>query len=395
MVSALLQEDFSFSEVFEVLVEAVPNLSTSSQELVRSVAEKLLSMRSEPGCSSRLATWTHVSTPRAALLDVHFDADHARSVWTIAGDPVGVVEMVVALADSVLEGIDLRSHRGVHPRMGAVDVVPFVPLGTRGMLGDGSGVAARVDDGGGAGGSGGGKGETLSEGGNGGASGSGNEGVPGGDGRRSAPAQWARWASRRFAEELWYRHRIPSYFYGRAATAPSRSELPAVRRRFEDLAVEISRGWIPDVGDPVAHPRWGAAAVGVRDPLVAFNVVLATSEIEPARRIVAELRRMREEGALPGLRALAFYLQSRERSQVSMNLTRPEEVGVEAAFSAVESLADREGVGIEGAEVVGLAPRVAIEGCSRRLLEFCPDLEGRSLEDRLIDAGLTSASPPS
>ncbi len=365
-----MHKDFSFSEFSEVLLEVVPNLSTPSEELVRSVAEKLHSMPSQPGSSPRLSTSTRVPAPRAALLDVHFDPDHARSVWTIAGDPVGVVEMVVALVDSALEGIDLRSHRGVHPRMGAVDVVPFVPLGTRERIGGGGGV---------------GVGAPASE----------TGGNAGRGGRSSAPARWARWASRRFAEELWYRHRIPSYFYGRAATAPSRSELPAVRRRFEDLAVEISRGWIPDVGDPIAHPRWGATAVGIRGPLVAFNVVLATSEIDPARRIAAELRRMREEGVLPGLRALAFYLQSRERSQVSMNLTRPEEVGVEAAFSAVESLADREGVGIEGAEVVGLAPRAAIEGCSRRLLEFCPGLEGRSLEDRLIDAGLTSDSPPS
>lgn len=332
MSTASKRNDFQLPEVDGVLLEAIPNLSTDSADLVDSVRVRMSAGsdgRSDVGNSKGAAVG------RAVLLDVHFDTDHARSVWTLAGDPPGIVAMIDRLVAYSLDGIDLRRHAGEHPRMGAIDVAPFVPLAG---------------------------GETAS--------------------------RWALWAARRFAEDLWFDFGIPSYFYGKAATRPDRAALPRTRKPFENLAGEIARGWLPDVGDPIVHEKWGAAAVGVRGPLVAFNVVLNTGEMAPARRIATEIRRMRAGGSLPGVQAKAFYLKSRGRSQVSMNLTRPAEAGVEAAFQAVLSSADRDGVGVEGAEVVGLAPAAALEGSSRRLLELCPDLEEHSLEDRLRRIGL-------
>jgi glutamate formiminotransferase len=322
------RRNFTFSNPDRVLLEAIPNLSTDSAELVEATRQCL--QDSLVAQNSDQTAALDAGFQPAALLDVHFDIDHARSVWTLAGNPPGLIRVLIRLAESVLKDIDLRAHRGEHPRMGAIDVVPIVPL-------------SEGDDAG----------------------------------------RWALWAARQFAEDLWFRFRIPSYFYGRAATRPDRVALPETRKPFEELQVAIADGWLPDTGDPVVHERWGATAVGVRGPLVAFNVVLETEDLEPARRIASELRRMRKEGRLPGVMALPFSLKSRGLSQVSMNLTEPEAAGVEAAFSAVLSLADREGVGVGGAEVVGLAPQVALEGCSRKLLELCPDLVGRSLEDRL------------
>ncbi len=328
------RNDIDFSSAARVLIEAVPNLSTADASLVEELRRQFADNLKSPAGERRGWEWS--GPGKADLLDIHFDRDHGRSVFTIAGDPPGVVDRLTLLAREALGGIDLRRHQGVHPRMGAIDVAPFVPL-------DQSDVGHR----------------------------------------------WAFWASRQFAEVLWCEFGIPSFLYGRSATRPDREELPGVRKPFERLAEAIAGGALPDVGDPVAHPRWGASAVGVRQLLVAFNVVLANSEIEPARRIAREIRRMRKQGELPGVRAMAFFLRSRDRAQVSMNLTEPAKAGVEAAFSAVLSLADLEGVGVEAAEVVGLAPEVALRGSSRKLLEFCPDLYQHSLEDRLRRSGLS------
>lgn len=332
MITTSKRSEFTFSAVDEVLLEAVPNLSTHSAGLVDSVRERLVGAPQEQTLD--VAAGKCPPVERAALLDVHFDGDHARSVWTIVGNPPGIIGMLGRLASLALEAIDLRRHVGEHPRMGAIDVVPVVPL-----AGD------------------------------------------------EAAARWALWVARQFAENLWAGFGIGSYFYGRAATRRDRAALPDTRKPYEQLPEEISKGWLPDTGDAVVHPRWGACAVGVRGPLVAFNVVLGTPEMQPARRIAAELRRMRADARLPGVRAAAFYLTSRDRAQVSMNLTRPAEAGVEAAFEAVLSLADREAVDVEAAEVVGLAPRAALEGCSRRLLELCPDLAEHALEDHLRRCG--------
>lgn len=424
--------DFALPAVDRVWLEAVPNLSTDSAAMVDSILaelEQALGGGAAPSSTGLAREATDVvatvadirldrkaATPTpavetdaiAAVLDVHFDPDHQRSVWSIAGNPSGIAFAVYCLASVSLDKIDLRQHDGVHPRMGALDVVPIVPLcistspGVEAEEGL-AGTAADPFDPGDSGQEGSVRKASLEEGAPKGAllevlrgSASSEAGAletlrPG----QSAVLMWALWAARHIAEELWSYFGIPSYFYGAAATCREREQLPNTRKPFESLDEEIAKGWLPDVGDPIAHPRWGAAAVGVRPPLVAFNVVLATADIGPARRIARQLRQMRAEGKLRGVMAMGFPLPSRGRTQVSMNLTRPEEVGVEAAFSAVLSLADREGAGVEAAEVVGLAPRASLEGHSQRLLELCPDLLDHSLEDRLLQCGLPMIDSPS
>lgn len=316
-----------------LLVEAVPNLSIGDPGTVASVTDQL-------------KRELHRAGMLASVLDVHVDPDHQRSVWTIAGSIRDVVSALGLLFSTTLPLIDMRSYNGVHPAMGAVDVVPLVPLETRETP---EGLTAVFP---------------------------------------LAPPPDVFVASRLVAEYLWSRFRIPSYFYGIAAVSYRRVELPEVRRKFSELASDIERGHLPDVGDPVLHPRWGATAVGIRRPLVAFNVVLESTDLELGRAIAREIRRRRETGELEGVRALAFFLPSKGRVQISMNLTRPESRGVAAAFEAVRREADRAGVDLHSAEVVGLAPRDALAGSSQRLIELCPSLKEACLEERLMASGL-------
>lgn len=320
-------------ELAVLFVEAVPNLSIGDPGTVASVTAQLQRELDRGGML-------------ASVLDVHVDPDHQRSVWTIAGDTRDVVSALEILFSTTLPLIDMRFYNGVHPAMGAVDVVPLVPLETR-KTPEGSTVAVPLP-----------------------------------------PPPDVFVASRLVAEHLWTRFRIPSYFYGIAAVSSRRVELPEVRRKFSELAAHIERGHLPDVGDPVAHPHWGATAVGIRRLLVAFNVVLESTDLVLGRAIAREIRRRRETGELGGVRALAFFLPSIRRVQISMNLTRPELQGVAVAFEAVRHEADRAGVDLYSAEVVGLAPRDALAGSSQRLIELCPSLKEACLEKRLLASGL-------
>lgn len=228
------------------------------------------------------------------VLDVHSDPDHNRSVLTLAAGEPALGDALVAAGLAAQAGIDLRDHRGVHPRLGAIDVVPFVPLGATGM-----------------------------------------------------PA--AGRASLAFARRLWNEAGIPSFFYGEAS--PERRSLPEVRRRaFRDLA--------PDVGGPQPHYSSGATAVGVRGPLVAYNVNLATTDLDKAAGIAAAVRE--SGGGLPHVRALGLSLASRGITQVSMNLTDPLATGVREVFGALRRLAEERGVEVLESEIVGLVPRDAL-----------------------------------
>ena len=364
---------FGFSAADRVWLEVVPNLSTNSAAFVDSVRADLERSLAAGVYGGKGFRNSGQIGNVVAVLDVHFDPDHQRSVWSIAGNPPGIVFAVVQLAALALDRIDLRNHSGVHPRMGAVDVVPVVPLRIAALHDQDLGPSHGPDSP-----------ETR-------VSQSAREDRTTTD----LEGMWALWAAREIAQRLWVDFGIPSYFYGAAATCSARESLPRIRKPFERLEEEIGRGWLPDVGDPIAHPRWGASAVGVRSPLVAFNVTLATCALDPAKRIAVQIRRMRDEGELEGVMAMAFPLPSRGRVQVSMNLTLPGKAGVEAAFSAVLSLADREGVDVEGAEVVGLVPRAALEGHSQKLLELCPDLFEHVLEDRILQCGLQVADSAS
>jgi glutamate formiminotransferase len=227
----------------------------------------------------------------AQILDLHADRDHNRSVLTVAAGELALANALVAAGLAAQAGIDLRDHTGVHPRMGAIDVVPFVPLNAA-----------------------------------------------------SIPA--ARRASLAFAHRLWEEAGIPIFFYGEASL--ERRCLPEIRRRaFRDLA--------PDVGGPQAHPSAGATAVGVRGLLVAYNVNLATGDLDTARSIAAAIRS--SNGGLAHVRALGLSLASRGIAQVSMNLIDPLSTGVQEVFDAVHRLAGERGVEVLESEIVGLAPR--------------------------------------
>ncbi|GAC1302469.1 MAG: glutamate formimidoyltransferase [Vulcanimicrobiaceae bacterium] len=231
------------------------------------------------------------------------DAVHHRSVFTFFGSGERVIAAAVALARVTTAGIDLREHRGAHPRMGALDVLPFVPFGD-----------ATSDD----------------------------------------AVAVARAAARR----IWETCGVPSVFYGAAATAPGRRSLADVRAGgFEALQTSGRRDGPSDVGSVAYHPRAGAIAVGAREPLVAFNVVLASGDLELARAIA---RRLRErDGGLRTLRCLAVRLDA-QRVQVSCNVTDPSATPLSRVFGLIRTLAARGGASIERSELIGLVGRDAL-----------------------------------
>ena len=285
------------------LVECVPNFSEGRKpETVRLIAESIVAVES------------------ACVLDTHVDPDHNRSVITFVAAPERVVEAAVNAVRRASELIDMRSHQGEHPRLGATDVLPFVPV--RGVT---------MDD----------------------------------------CVKIAHEAGEVIAREL----SIPVYYYERAALRPERANLEDVRRG----ALELLREQIttnperaPDVGLAQVHESAGAIAVGARPFLIAFNVILRSSDIAIARQIARAIRA--RNGGLPFVKALGFRLHTRGLVQVSMNLVNYEVTGMAAAYDAVHREADRLGVEIESAEIVGLVPGDALD----REAEYFTKLEGFS-----------------
>jgi len=278
--------------------------------------------------------------PEVLVLDRSSDADHNRSVLTLAGPGPALVEAAAAGAVACVRLIDLTRHRGVHPRMGALDVLPFVPLGRATAL---RGAADPDLD----------------------------------------CAALALRAGRRIAEDAG----VPVYLYGAAARSPERAALPAVRGRGFEAAVRSARqplDAVPDLGGPRPHPTAGATAVGAREVLVAYNVDLAGADLELARRIAGAVRE--RDGGLPAVRAMGVALEGRGLVQVSMNLLDFRVTPPAVAFAAVAGLAGRAGARVVRSEVVGLVPAAALAGidpAELRLDGFTPDL---LLEARLARA---------
>jgi glutamate formiminotransferase/formiminotetrahydrofolate cyclodeaminase len=263
----------------------------------------------------------------ALVLDCHSDIDHHRSVITFAGDAQSLSDAVAGLARCATARIDVRRHRGVHPRIGALDVVPFVPLAEA----------------------------TLDE-----------------------CVALAACAGERLARECG----LPVYLYGRAATGDNRRSLAGIRcGGLDRLAERMAEGFLPDYGPPRLHETAGATAVGAREPLVAYNVQLESRDLQLARRIATSVRE--RNGGLPGVQALGLWLESRGCVQVSMNLTRPEETSVCEAFEAVAAHAESAGASVRDSEIVGLAPRAAVGGCTSATLRLADDIEAHLLEARL------------
>ena len=271
------------------LVECVPNFSEGRRpETVQRIAEAILAVET------------------VCVLDTHIDPDHNRSVITFVASPDRVVDAAVEAVKRASELIDMRTHWGEHPRLGATDVLPFVPV---------NGVT--MDD----------------------------------------CVRLAHEAGKRIAHEL----SIPVYYYERAALRPERINLEDVRRG----ALELLREQIgtnperaPDEGLPLIHETAGAIAVGARPFLIAFNVVLRSDDLSVARRIAKTIRA--RSGGLPFVKALGFRLSTRKCVQVSMNLVNYEVTGMDAAYDAIKREAEALGVEIESAEIVGLVPRAAL-----------------------------------
>jgi glutamate formiminotransferase / 5-formyltetrahydrofolate cyclo-ligase len=267
------------------------------------------------------------AVPGVRVLGLHSDPDHNRSVLTFAGEEDAVLAGAVTLAKACTSELDLASQAGEHPRMGVLDVLPFVPL-----AGSSMGDAVRL--------------------------------------------------AHRTAEILGS-FGFPVFLYGAAATATHRRDLPDLRRAGYDGVAERLKDprWRPDYGPHVLDPRRGAVAVGARPFLVAFNAFLDTDDVEVARLIA---RRIRESGGgLPAVKALGFLVGG--RAQVSMNLTDLERTPIHSALEAVRSAAADHGASVESTELVGLAPLAAILDTARHYLGL-RELEAEHvLETRLYD----------
>ncbi len=261
------------------------------------------------------------------LLDVSSDPDHNRSVLTLAGAAPGLIQGLLALYEVALAEIDLRRHAGVHPRIGAVDVVPFVPLGETPM-------AAAVA------------------------------------------------AAEALAGEVARRFDLPVYLYERAARVPERAALAVLRRgQFEGLAARLEDPlWAPDFGPARLHPTAGVTVIGARFFLIAFNAVLDTPDVEIAR-VVA--RRVRESGGgLPAVRAMGGLSREPRPGQVSMNLVDFRRTPVLRALERVKAEAAALGARVVEGELIGLMPAEAARGVVRDALQL-PDIPAL-IEDRLI-----------
>jgi glutamate formiminotransferase len=290
------------------LFEAVPNFSEGRDE----------------GRISRITAAVR-DVGNVGVLDLHSDPDHNRSVLTFAGGEEAVLEAAVALAMACADEIDLAAQTGQHPRMGALDVLPFVPL----------------------------EGATL-------------EGAVG----------LARKAGERIGSIG-----LPVYLYEAAATAPHRRNLADVRRGgYEGLAARIEDPrWRPDFGPQELDPRKGAVAVGARRFLVAFNAYLDTGDVEVARAVARQVRE--RDGGLPGVKALGLKVGG--RAQVSMNLTDLEKTPMPIVLEAVRSAAAERGASVASTEVVGLAPLEALVQIARHYLKLQKLETGHVLEARL------------
>jgi glutamate formiminotransferase len=299
----------------ERVVECVPNFSEGRDpRVVESLVEAVESVAG------------------AVVLGTHVDPDHNRSVVTFVAPPERVVEAAVSVVARAAELIDLSRHAGQHPRMGACDVLPFVPV--RGL-------------------------------------------------EPEECVALAHAAGRRIWDEL----NIPVYFYESAALRPERRNLADVRRGgFELLREQIATApeRAPDVGEPRVHPTAGACIVGVRPLLIAYNVTLKTGDLSAAKRIARAVRE--RDGGLLHLKALGFELASRGVVQVSMNLTSYERTNLHHAFEAVRREAEREGVEVLASEIVGLVPQAALDAAAAHFLRLENYTADVVLENRIAAA---------
>lgn len=262
------------------------------------------------------------------LADYSGDADHNRSVFTFMGKPDDVLQAALAASKKALDVIDMREQSGVHPRLGAVDVVPFIPLGRTKMK-------DAVD------------------------------------------------VAHDFGRQLYERFDVPVYFYGFAARKDQHVELPDVRRGgYEHLADKITGpDGAPDIGENKFNARCGATAVGARDLLVAYNINLKSDNLLLARHIASRIRE--KNGGLKHVRAIGVMLKSRAAAQVSFNLTNCREIPLKTVFDQVQMMAAEAGVDILESELIGLMPKCALAGTTPEYLKLKNFDEHRLLEQHI------------
>ncbi len=293
------------------IIECVPNISEGVRtDVVQGIAAQLRAVQG------------------LRVLDVQSDATHNRSVLTLAGDAASLRAAVPLLVELTTAAVDLRVHRGEHPRLGAVDVVPFIPI----------------------------SGATMAD---------------------------CVALARDVGQEVATRHGVPVYLYEEAASSPARRNLEDIRRgEFEGLAEKMSRPeWAPDFGAAQPHPTAGATVIGARMPLIAYNINLATDRLDVAKKIATAIRM--SSGGLRFVKAMGLALEGRPVVQVSMNLTNYEKTPIFRVFDLVQREAARYGVTVLESEIVGLIPQAAL----LQAAEYYLQLEGFSanqvLENKL------------
>jgi glutamate formiminotransferase / 5-formyltetrahydrofolate cyclo-ligase len=296
------------------IIECVPNVSEGRRPEV--VESFVAAIRRVPG---------------VRVLDYSSDASHNRSVLTLAGDAAPLKAAILALFEQATSAIDLRTHKGEHPRMGAVDVVPFVPI----------------------------EGATMAD---------------------------CVALAKQTAAEVANRFGVPVFLYEEASTNPARKNLEDIRRgEFEGLAAKMAKPeWAPDYGPAVPHQSAGASVIGARMPLIAYNINLATDRLDVAKKIAAAIRH--SSGGFRFVKAMGIPLEDRGIVQVSMNLTNYEKTPIHRVFEVVKREAERYGVRVLESEIVGLVPSAALVATAEYLLQ----LEGFKV-DQVLETKLRSA----
>ena len=282
------------------LVECIPNFSVSQQKDPAAFQALVDTAKAAPGCT---------------LLDVQTDGSHNRCVFTMVGAPKAMGEAAFQLCKKASEVIDLRKHQGQHPRMGATDVIPFVP---------------QMD-------------MTVEE---------------------------CVALSKEVAQRIWEELRIPSFLYEDSASTPKRKNLAACRKgQFEGMPEKLLQPeWAPDFGERAVHPTAGITAIGARMPLIAFNVNLDTADVSIASRIAKAIRG--SSGGFQYCKAIGILLEDRNIAQVSMNMVNYEGTPLYYAYEMIRALAERYGVRILGSELVGLTPAKALVDCAEYYLKL-------------------------
>lgn len=294
-------------------IECVPNISEGRRrDVINGLAETL---RAVPGLR---------------VLDVQSDATHNRSVFTLAGSAAAMAAGIPQLFEGAIAAIDLRTHKGEHPRLGAVDVVPFIPI-------EGVTMAGCVA------------------------------------------------LAKAIAADVAERFSLPVYLYEEAATTPARKNLEDIRRgEFEGLAAKMAQpAWAPDFGPAAPHPSAGASVIGARMPLIAYNINLATDRLDVAKKIAAAIRM--SSGGLRFVKAMGIPLADRGIVQVSINLTNYEKTPIYRVFDLVKREAARYGVQVLDSEIVGLVPSAALTQTAEYFLQLEGFTAAQILEQKLAE----------